>query len=334
MKFFAGIWWLAPYNGIFLPIIFLVIALAWYRYRCKQRVVRSLTSAKWRRVLLSGFSPLKEWGKIFFTFLAILFLIIAVMRPAWGKKEEMVAQEGRDLLIALDISGSMLATDVNPNRLEAAKTKIKKMAQSLRGDRVGLILFSGSAFVLCPLTKDHAAFDLLLDTVDAQAIASGGTDIAQAMQMAIRLFSEQQTRKNKLLLIVTDGEDFSPNLAQINEEARSIGLQIFTIGVGTVQGAPVPLFDHHGVQIGHQKDESGAVVISRLNESVLHSISDAVSGYYQPLTHDDEDIKRLTQMVQSFERERSEDAKVTWWHEQYHWFILVAWISLLIEWLL
>jgi len=243
-------------------------------------------------------------------------------------------QEGRDLYIALDISRSMLATDSSPNRLICAKEKIKRLIKKLSCERVGLILFSGSAFVQCPLTSDYAAFHLYLDAVDAELISSGTTALDQAIRQALTSFVSIPERKSKLLVLFTDGEDFSHNLNDIKQEATDSHLSIFTIGVGTPEGAPVPLFDHHGNIIGHQKDAKGGVVISRLNEGILRTLSQDAGGSYIRATDNDDDVTAFVSAVNAFEKEELAEQKFSRYEDQYHYFLLVSFICFALEWLL
>ena len=265
---------------------------------------------------------------------ASLFLFVALLRPMWNKKEETVEQEGRDLFIALDISRSMLATDCNPNRLICAKNKIKKLLPMLSSERVGLILFSGSSIIQCPLTTDYGAFMMFLDAIDAETVASGTTALDQAIAKALEAFGAMKDKKNKLLVIFTDGEDFSSNLTTIKRQAIQQGLHIFTVGVGTQEGAPIPLYDPYGKQIGHQLDDKGNVVITHLNEGILRSVAQDSGSIYLSATADDSDLRSLVHAVSSFEKEKIEDKKIAMLEDQYHYFLLVSFICLLLEWIL
>ena len=212
--------------------------------------------------------------------------------------------------------------------------KIKELLKKLSCERVGLILFSGTAFVQCPLTSDYSAFYLYLDAVDAELISSGTTALDQAIKQAITSFSTMPNRKNKLLVLFTDGEDFSHNLSAIKHEALQENLSIFTIGIGTTEGAPVPLFDVHGIQVGHQKDARGNVVISRLNEGILTALSHDVGGQYIKTTHHDDDIVQLVRSIASREKETIGEQKLSRYEDQYHYFLLVSFICFVLEWLL
>jgi Ca-activated chloride channel homolog len=328
----AGIHWGSPENIRWVFFAILVLLLLIVRYK-KQRNAQISLVGNYRE-FLRNISPKKQFLKCFLMMFGTVFLCLALLRPQWNTSEETIMQEGRDLYIALDISRSMLATDCTPDRLTFAKEKIKRLVKKLSCERVGLILFSGSAFVQCPLTSDYSAFFLYLDAVDAELISSGTTALDQAIQQALTSFSSTPDRKSKLLVLFTDGEDFSHNLHDIKEQAIEAQLSIFTIGVGTPEGAPVPLFDPHGKLIGHQKDKQGGVVISRLNEGILHTLSQDAGGSYNRATESDDDIAAFIRAVHAFDKEQLAERKHSRYEDQYHYFLLVSFICFILEWLL
>ena len=309
------------------------IAVMYRTYRLTV-AVNQLAIAAWRYYLIPHYSPSKTFFKSILLLLALISLCIALLRPTWGLKQEVVEQEGRELFVGLDISRSMLAADVQPNRLTFAKAKISRLLRLLGADRVGLLVFAGDAFVQCPLTRDTAAFNLFLDAVDAQTISSGTTALDQALTKMIAVFSGMATRKNKVIVIFTDGEDFSSNLRAVKQKAHEMGIHIFTYGVGTAQGAPVPVINEQGVAVGHQQDEQGAVVISRLNEGILRNLSTESGGVYITPTQEDEDLRLLVKYVEKYEKEKFEDKEVSTKQERYYYFLIGAFVCLLIEWIL
>lgn len=324
--------WAALENMWCFILLFIAGLLLCIRYK-KQRNAREKLVGK-QTEFLKNVSTIKQLFKPLLFCCGFLFLCIALLRPQWNKSEETVMQEGRDLYIGLDISRSMLAADNLPNRLARAKEKIKHLIKKLSCERVGLILFSGSAFVQCPLTSDYAAFYLYLDAVDAELISSGTTALDQAIRQALTSFASTPDRKNKLLVLFTDGEDFSHNLGDIKREALEENLSIFTIGVGTPEGAPVPVFDHHGKSIGHQRDAKGGVVISRLNEGILRTLSEDAGGKYIRATENDDDIALFVRAVHAFDKEELAEQKFSRYEDQYHYFLLVSFICFVLEWLL
>jgi len=319
-------------NSVWFFLVIIIVGLLLYRYK-KQRKAHSFLVGKHIQ-FLRNVHPKKQLFKCFLMVAAVVFLCIALLRPQWGKTEEEITQTGRDLYIALDISRSMLASDCPPNRLLCAKEKIKQLLKRLSCERVGLILFSGVAFVQCPLTTDYAAFNLYLDAVDAELISSGTTALDQAIRQALTSFSTMPERKSKLLVLFTDGEDFSHNLHDIKKESVEANLSIFTVGVGTVDGAPVPFFDEYGVRKGHQKNNQGGVVISRLNEDILQSLSRDAGGSYIQVTDNNDDIEALVLSVNSFDKEHLGERKISRQEDQYHYFLLVSFFCFVLEWLL
>lgn len=315
------------------PVVLLAIGILFYRYYVTLNVVELLTRSR-TSILLHNFSLVRTRLKILLMGVGLFFLYTALLRPQWYQQNKMVAQEGRDLFIALDISRSMLVADCEPNRLACAKKKIQGLIHLLPGTRVGLILFSGSAFVQCPLTSDYGAFNLFLNSVDVETISSGTTALDIAIQKVIDTFESMPTKKNKLLVLFTDGEDFSHNLTAVKNRARSMGLSIFTVGMGTVTGGPIPLYDVQGKIIGHQKDTQDKVVISHLNESVLHTIAEDVGGTYIPLTENENDIQSIAQFITAFEKEKYEDKEISQMQEQYPYFLFGSFICFILEWLL
>ena len=333
-KTFLGIVWASAHNVVwFIAYVVLIIALV-YATRRLLRSVRLLVARRWQNILLSRFSSTKTVIKSLLLGVGFLGLFLALLQPQWGKKEHKVEQEGRELLVALDISRSMMAADVKPNRLAFAKSKIKQLVKLLGAERVGLLVFSGDAFIQCPLTRDTGAFSLFLDNVDAETISSGTTSIAHAISKAMSTFASLPTRKNKILVIFTDGEDFSTGLSKIKEDAKKVGLHIFTYGVGTEEGAPIPLVSEDGIVAGYQKDENDKVVFSRLNRGILQALSRESGGKYIDPTQDARDLQSLVSYVEGYEKEKFEDKDIELEEERYPYFLAVSFLCFLLEWVL
>ncbi|HEX2978227.1 MAG TPA: VWA domain-containing protein [Candidatus Babeliales bacterium] len=318
----------------FFPLVVLACILIFFIAYRRFRGISKLASVKRRRYLVTHFSVIKLFFKVLLLMAGCASLFIVFLRPQWGTIEQTIEQEGRDLFIALDVSRSMLAQDKQPNRLAFAKEKIKQLVGTLKSERVGLVIFSGSALVQCPLTVDYGAFFLFLNQIDAETISSGTTALDQVLKKIIDVFTRAPARKNKLVVILTDGEDFSSNLTKVREQAREVGVHIFTLGIGTPEGAPVPVVDDDGRQHGHQKNEKGEIVISRLNEGILRALSAESGGAYVRASDGDADIKELVRMVEQFEKEKFEDKTVPTLQERYPIFAVIAFVCFLLEWLL
>lgn len=331
----TGITWASwHYIWYIFALVLIVTGIVLWRYRKKIHVANILTNFSSSNSMLFHFSVTKQLIKTILWVIGVTFLGAALLQPQWDKKEEVIEQQGRDVLIALDVSRSMLAQDYNPTRLAFAKKKIQKLVSSLSSERVGLILFSGTAFVQCPLTHDISAFSLFLDQVDAETISSGSTALDGAIGKALDVFGAIAQRKNKLLVVFTDGEDFSSNLAASKQKAQELGLHIFTVGIGTTEGAPVPIVDLEGNRIGHEKDAAGTIVMTRLNEGILRNLADDVGGTYVQSTQNNSDITAIIKRVEQFEKEALDDKRVARLEEQYPWFVGAAFICFLLEWLL
>lgn len=330
----AGIKWALFHNSIFLPLIAGLCGLVCYRLYRTKNSFSLLAAHVYAKQLLVNFSPVRQLAKALLSFIGLVFLFLALLGPQWSEKERVVIQQGRDLFIALDISRSMLAQDMIPNRLECAKNKVRVLLRNLVCERVGLILFSGSTFIQCPLTRDYSAFHMFLDQIDVETISSGTTAIDQAIDSALQAFEGMKGRKSKLLLILTDGEDFSRNLSGVKQKAQAAGITIFSLGVASKEGAPVPLFNSKGENIGHQKDDAGAVVISRLNGDLLRAMSQETGGTYLDVTANSDDVLALVSCIQKFEKETIEDKKVSYLEEQYPFFVAISFFCFAIEWLL
>ncbi|MBN3037891.1 MAG: VWA domain-containing protein [Candidatus Omnitrophica bacterium] len=208
----------------------------------------------------------------------LVFSIIALLRPQWGFQWHEVKRKGLDILIAIDVSKSMLATDVKPNRLERSKLAVKDLIKKLKGDRVGLIAFSGTSFLQCPLTVDYGGFLLALNDLSVNTIPRGGTSISSAIGKAMQSYEGGQ-KKYKVLIIITDGEDHEGEPLNLARQAKDLGIKIFCIGIGTTEGDLIQVADEKGKK-SFLKDEEGNVIKSRLNEKTLQEIAVTTGGTY------------------------------------------------------
>jgi Ca-activated chloride channel family protein len=317
------------YIWLFIPVT-IMIALFWYRGIKTNRIIKIIAPYNKNIKLLLHFSHVKMVAKIILLSIGSLSLCIALLRLQWGTKDEKIIQQGRDVFIALDISRSMLAE----NRLDSAKGKIKKLTTILKPERVGLVLFSGSAIIQCPLTTDLSAFNLFLDTVDVETISSGTTAMEKAITVVLDVYRTMPTKKNKLLILFTDGEDFSSHLPSVQAQAHEEGLSIFACGMGSVHGAPIPLFNEAGKIVGHQKDKQGNIVISKLHEAELQNLVKQVGGKYVRMTENDTDMNTIAQEVSFFEKEQFDHIEHSTHIDRYGIFIAISFFCFLLEWVL
>jgi Ca-activated chloride channel homolog len=244
----------------------------------------------WRSLLLIGF----------FT-----FGIIALARPQWGARLETVRRNGVDILAALDASYSMNAEDIAPNRIEKAKSEIRNLLERSEGDRIGLISFAGAATVQCPLTLDHGAINLFLDSASAGMIPEPGTSLAAAIETATSSFVAKES-KYKVLILLTDGEDLGGQVNKAAEKAKDAGVIIYAIGIGTPQGKPIPIRDAKGDIVDYRKDPNNQVIMSALDERSLTEIADQTGGRYFRATPSENELETLYKDISGLEKKELE----------------------------
>lgn len=262
-------------------LFWLIIALVGFFFLVNSRrkkILESFADKSLLATLLVSFDNRKYRLKQVLIITAFFLMVFALMRPQWGFKWQEIKRKGLDILVAVDVSKSMRAEDIKPNRLERTKLVLADFVKHLKGDRIGLIAFSGSAFVQCPLTVDYSGFLLSTETLDINTIPKGGTSISSAVRQAIESY-EGGLKKYKVLIIITDGEDHEGDPVKAAESAQKEGIKIFCIGIGTSEGELIPITDENGNK-AFLKDRNGAVVKSRLDEAALQKIALATGGSY------------------------------------------------------
>jgi Ca-activated chloride channel homolog len=261
---------------------------------------------------------------------ALALLVIAAARPQWGANEVELEQTGIDLVVALDISRSMLAEDLKPNRLERAKAEIADLVESMAGDRVGLVFFAGGAFPQCPLTVDYSAVRMFLSQADPSMISSQGTDLADALRTALELFPEE-TGRSRIVLVVTDGEDFGEHLEAAVQQMREADVVLYAVGIGTADGAPIPDVDDAGRRSGFVRDRDGQVVITRLQERPLLELVRATEGMYARAGSAGLDVERLRAELRAIEGSTLRTQRVVSFQDRYAHPLLAALVLLCLE---
>ncbi len=268
----------APYMSVFLWILPVLVIFFIVTAKAREKALRSFAEKDLLPEISASMDRGKKKVKDLLIIIAVLFLILALMRPQWGFKWQEVKRKGLDIVIALDTSNSMLAEDVLPNRLKRAKLAIKDLVRKLNGDRVGLVVFSGTAFLQCPLTLDYNGFLLSLDDVNVNSIPVGGTSISSAVYTAIKSF-EGGEQEEKVLVVITDGEDLEGGVERAIEKARAENVKIFCVGIGSAEGELVPIIGSNGKR-AFLKDDEGNVVRTRLEEGVLQKMALETGGMY------------------------------------------------------
>jgi Ca-activated chloride channel family protein len=268
--------------------------------------------------------------KYLLLFATLFFVVVSLMRPQWGTKLELVKRRGVDIIIAVDTSLSMQAEDIKPNRLESAKREISELLNTLTGDRVGLVAFAGKAFLQCPLTLDYGAVRIFLDVLNTELIPEPGTAIADAIRVARKAFSARE-RKFKVLVIITDGEDHEGDPVKEAEEAQKEGVIVFTIGIGSPEGVPIPLYGEGDHLLGHKKDREGKVVLSALNERTLREIALAGEGKYYRASGAENEIEQIYEEISRLDKKELESKLFSQREDRFQYFVLIAFVCLALE---
>ena len=262
--------------------------------------------------------------------LAIIFLLIAAADPQVGTKVENVKQTGIDIYIILDVSLSMEAQDIKPSRLEKAKLEISNLIQKLRGDRIGLIVFAGEPFVQFPLTTDYSAANLFLSAAGVNTVPDQGTAIAAAINLATKSFN-YSSKTEKVMVIFTDGEDHEGNLSDAIDEAKKNNIKIYTIGLGSPDGVPIPILNEQGQTVGFKKDQDGNVVLTKLDESALKDIASGTGGQYMRGTNDRDELDMIYKDLSGIKKTEFGEKVVTDYEDRFYYFLIPAIILLIIE---
>ncbi len=313
-----------------LYLIPLLVFVYWFSHRQKNQALKNFANVKMHKLLLPLRSNIKGGIKFGMTLTAIILLIFAVANPQVGSKIEEVKQVGIDVYILLDVSLSMQAQDIKPSRLEKAKHDISKLIHKLRGDRIGLIVFSGEAFVQFPLTTDYAAANLFLSAVDVSTVPQPGTAIIPAVQLAMKSFKKDDETK-KAIVIITDGENHEGNVVGIAKEAASKGVSIFTIGLGSTTGAPIPIFNKVGSQIGYKKDRHSNTVLTKLDEETLKQIADAGNGNYYHGTNSEDELDMIYKDLSKFEQSEYGTTRITEYEDRFYYLLIPVILLLIFE---
>ena len=309
-----------------LALIPLLAVTGWMLRRRGVRLTRIAEKGLWPTVL-PGHSPKRQRIRNLLRLAALALAIVALARPQWGFSWEKVQQRGLSILVALDTSRSMLAQDIKPDRLQQAKWGVRDLLKQLRGDRIGLVAFSGDAFLQCPATIDYAAFTMMLDDVYAGIVPVGGTDLYEALDTAMDSFERsEEGAADKVIILISDGEGHTGDPLSLVKRLKEDGIRVFTIGVGTRQGELIQTSD------GFVKDKEGNVVKSALNEEILERIAMETGGFYVRSAPGDFGLERIYQQgLAQLQRENREERMSRIWTERFQWFLAAALLLLGVE---
>jgi Ca-activated chloride channel family protein len=303
--------------------------LFWYVLKWKNSVTSKIGDERLVKELTRDHSPVRYILKFGFAMLALAIIVIAVVNPMRAGKMDKVERKGVDVMIALDVSNSMLAQDIKPNRLEKAKQLINRLIAQLPDDRIGLVLFAGRAYMQMPLTTDHGAAEMYVQNAQPGVVPSQGTMISDALKLSISAFNSKE-RKYKSIVLITDGEDHDPESLEFAKQLTANGVILNTVGIGSALGTPIP--DPSTGQF--KKDAEGNTILSKLNEGELKQLAGSTNGIYVNAEDVNEAVTAIMQQLSSIQEKRVEDAAFKDYIHYFPWFIGAAILLLVIEFIL
>jgi len=305
-------------------IVFFVILQLW-----KLHAQNKFTNKRLLKKLSPNRSLFKPILKLVVLCLAFASLTIALVNPKVGTKLETVKREGVDIVFAVDVSKSMLAEDIAPSRIEKSKQLVTQIINNLASDRVGIIAYAGKAFPQLPITTDYAAAKMFLQSMNTDMLSSQGTAIDEAIKLA-KTYYDDEDQTNRVLIIISDGEDHNNIASAIAEEASDEGIKIFTIGVGSAKGAPIPI-KRNGIILNYKKDSSGETVITKLNEEVLIKIAEEANGQYINGKSTSDVVETIREILNKMDKKEFEAKQFAEYKDQFQWFLALGIFFLCID---
>ena len=314
-------------NSQYLLLLLLIpvfIILQVVVLRLRRNRIRKFGDEKLVDLIMPSYSKAKTWLRLAFFLAGFFFFVIGLSRPQIGAALKEHQTKGAEIMIVLDVSNSMLAEDYSPNRLERAKLAISRLVDKLREDRIGLIVFAGNSFVQLPVTTDYVSAKMFLNSISTESVPIQGTAIGEAMNTAIRSFSAQ-SEKSRAIIVITDGENHEDDPVAAAKQAAEMGIRVFTIGVGSPEGKPIPL---NGELI---KDKDGNIVVTRLDENVLKEMAAEGNGVYVRAGNSEFGLNPVIDEIRKMEDEKYSSLVFAEWDEQFMYFFAIALLFFLIE---
>ena len=310
-----------------------IIPLLWVTYallvRWKRKTQNSFARPELLELLSPNRSKFKPTFKIILLSLSIVSLVLGLMNPKIGTQLETVKREGVDIVFAMDVSRSMLAEDIAPNRIEKSKRLVSAIINQLASDRVGIIAYAAQAVPQLPITTDYAAAKMFLQALNTDMLSSQGTALDSAIDLAGTFFDDED-QTNRVIFLISDGEDHSEEASNAASRAAKLGIKIFTFGVGTESGAPIPL-KRNGIIESYKKDSDGEVVITKLNQNILQNIAASTGGIYQDGNNTQKVLDFVSEQLKAMDKKEFEAKKFVSFKDRFQAFLLAALIFLLID---
>ncbi len=306
---------------LLIPFFFVIQALV---LKLRRRRLRKFGDEALVKSLMPSYSRAKVWVRLTLFSIGFFFFVIGLSRPQIGAKLKEVETKGAEIMIALDVSNSMLAEDYSPNRLDRAKLAISRLVDKLREDRIGLIVFAGNSFVQLPITTDYVSAKMFLNSISTESVPVQGTAIGEAINTAIRSFSAQ-SENSRAIIIITDGENHEDDPVAAAKQAAELGIRVFAIGVGSPEGKPIPM---NGELL---KDKNGEIVVTRLDESVLKEVAKAGNGVYVRAGNSEFGLNPIIEDIKRMDDEKFTSVVFEEYDEQFMYFLAIALFFFVLE---
>ncbi len=313
-----------------LGLVPIMIVAFWFFSRMRLAASKRFGELSVVHRLAERASGIRRTAKFVLLAAAVSLAVIALANPQIGTRLEEVKQEGVDIYIALDVSLSMKAEDIKPSRLEKAKLELRNLIGRLAGDRVGLIVFAGEAFTQFPLTTDYSAANMFVDIVDVNSVPVPGTAIGEAIGQALESFDFKDPT-TKVIVIMTDGENTEGNDVEAAQDAAQKGVLIYTIGLGSPTGAPIPIYGSSGQQVDFKRDKSGNVVVTKLDEAGLEHLAEIGHGKYFRGTNSQDELDEIYKNINALQKREFGVKQFTDYESRYQWFLFPAILLLAME---
>lgn len=318
----------------FLAVVPLVVLASWLARKSRRKATTFYFSEGMAGRLLLGYSAGRGQVKTVLFVASLTLLLVAVAGPKIGTQVREVKRRGVDLMVALDVSASMRAEDLRPSRLEKAKYEIRRLVDRLQGDRVGLIIFTGEAYLQSPITLDYSALRLFLNIVDTDQMPSTTTNLGAALSMtasAFRSMEDEKTKASRVLLIISDGEDHGEGYETALEEAKKENISVFAIGIGSRTGATIPVYDKDGRLLGYKRDQDGRIVTTKLESQNLQNLASAGGGAYFEISRGNDGVDGFLQRLEQLEKGEFSSQEYADYKNQYQPIALTALILMVLS---
>jgi Ca-activated chloride channel family protein len=290
--------------------------------RWKSKALKKFADKNLHEIIVPDYSKQKQIVKFTLTLFIFFMLIIGLMNPQMGSKTAEAEQKGIDIMICLDVSNSMKAEDIAPNRLVRAKQSISKLIEKLNGDRIGIIVFAGNAYVQLPITSDYGAAKLFLDNIDTDIAPVQGTSISNAIDLALQSFGKNNAN-SKSIIVITDGEDHEDSAIESTKNAADNNIIVHCIGMGSPDGSPIPIY-YNGEPAGYRKDREGNTIVTKLNENILIEIAATGKGTYVRATNAETGLNTIFNQLRKMEQNKFGTKVFTDYEDRFQPFILIS----------